>query len=103
MKKGYKFTRKRHPKRAIMATILGVISLVSLVMVVYISFINNGGSVASPGVTGLLITLFSLTGFFLSGVTFFEPERYLLFPVLGITFNTLALAGISLVLYVGTI
>lgn len=102
-RQGYKFTRKRHPKRAIMSTVLGVISLAALIVVIYISYVNNGGSVASPGFTGLLITLFSLTGFCLSGVTFFESERYLLFPVIGITLNSLALIGISIVLYVGTI
>lgn len=100
---GYKFTRKVHPKRAIMSTVLGAISLVALVAVVYISFANNGASIASPGVTGLLITLFSITGFGLAGVTFFEPERYLLFPIIGITLNSLALIGISIVLYAGTI
>ena len=100
---GYKFTKKVHPKRAIMATILGAISLIALFAVIYISFLNNGASIASPGMTGLLITLFSIVGFGLAGVTFFEPERYLLFPILGITLNSLALIGISLVLYVGTI
>ena len=102
-KQGYKFTRKVHPKRAIMSVVLGVVSLIALVALVYISFLNNGASVASPGVTGILITLFSITGFGLAGVTFFEPERYLLFPVLGITLNSLALIGISVVLYAGTI
>jgi len=101
-KQGYKFTRKRHPKRAIMSAILGIISLIALILVVYISFMNNGASIASPGVTGILITLFSVVGFGLAGVTFFEPERYLLFPIIGITLNTLALIGISVVLYVGT-
>ncbi|MBO7386555.1 MAG: hypothetical protein J6U15_02005 [Lachnospiraceae bacterium] len=102
-RQGYKFTKKVHPKRAIMATILGAISLIALFAVIYISFLNNGASVASPGMTGLLITLFSIVGFGLAGVTFFEPERYLLFPILGITLNSLALIGISMVLYVGTL
>ena len=102
-RQGYKFTRKVHPRRAIMSAILGAISLIALILVVYISYANNGASVASPGITGLLITLFSLTGFALAGITFFEPERNLLFPILGITLNSLALIGISIVLYAGTL
>lgn len=96
---GYKFTRKRHPKRAIMATILGVISLVSFSTVVYISYVNQGVMVASPGMTGVLITLFSVVGFVLSGITIFEKERYLLFPVLGLILNIVSLGGVSILLY----
>ena len=51
--------------------------------------------------TGLLITVFSLTGLVLGILTVMEKERYLFFPVMGILLNTASLAGISIILYAG--
>lgn len=98
---GYKFTNRKHPKRAIMGTILGTISLVSLCLVIYLSYANGGTNPGSAGMTGLLITLFSLTGIILGVITIMERERYILFPVLAIVLNIIALGGISLILYAG--
>lgn len=99
----YKFTNRKHPKRAVMGTILGVISLVSLGLVIYLSYINGGTNPGSAGMTGLLITLFSMTGLVLGIITVMERERYPLFPVLAIVLNIAALSGISLILYAGAI
>lgn len=100
-KSGYMFTNKRHPKRAVMATILGVISLVSLFFLVYLSYANQGNNPGSAGLTGLFITLFSITGLMLGILTLLEKDRYLLFPVLATLLNVLALGGMSLILYAG--
>lgn len=98
---GYKFTNRKHPNRAIMGTILGIISLVSLCIVIYLSYANGGNNPGSAGMTGILITLFSLTGLVLGGITVMERDRYPLFPVLAIVINVLDLGGISLILYAG--
>lgn len=100
-KSGYMFTNRKHPTRAVMATILGCISLISLVLVVYFSYLTKGMGYGSTGMTGFLITLFSAVGLLLGILTVMEKERYLLFPVLGILLNLIALAGISLILYAG--
>lgn len=100
-KSSYMFTNRRHPERAIMGTILGVISLAALIAVVYISYLHKGIGSGSTGMTGLLITLFSVTGLILGILTLLERERYLVFPVLAVVFNVLALAGISVILYAG--
>lgn len=100
-KSGYMFTNRKHPARAVMATILGCISLISLVLVVYFSYLTKGTGFGSTGMTGFLITLFSAVGLLLGILTVMEKERYLLFPVLGIFLNLIALAGISLILYAG--
>lgn len=100
-KSGYMFTNRKHPKRAVMATILGCISLISLVLVIYLSYLTNGSGYGSTGMTGFFITLFSAVGLLLGILTVMEKERYLLFPVLGIVLNLVALAGISLILYAG--
>lgn len=102
-KSGYMFTNRRHSKRAIMSTILGCISMVSLISIIYLSYLRKGAHLGSTGMTGLLITLFSMTGLILGVITMMEKERYRIFPVLGIVLNLLDLAGISLVLYAGAI
>ena len=99
---GYMFTNRKHPKRAIMGTILGIISLLSLFFVIYLSYVNAGANPGSAGLTGLLITLFALVGLILGVMTVMERDRYPLFPVLAIVLNTIALGGISLILYAGT-
>lgn len=100
-KSGYKFTNRRHPKRAIMSVILGSISLLSLIAVIYISYLNRGQGGGSVGMTGIFITLFSVIGLILGLATVTERDRYLVFPIIGIVFNVLALGGISLILYAG--
>lgn len=100
---GYKFTNRRHSKRAIMGMILGIISLLSLVWVIYLSYANNGVNPGSAGMTGLLITVFSMVGLILGVITITERDRYPLFSILAIVFNVIALGGISLILYAGAI
>lgn len=100
-KKDYIFTNKRHSQRAVMSTILGVISLLSLIVVVYLSYARAGGIPAGYGVTGFLVAVFSIVGLVLGIVTVVEKDRYRLFPCLGILFNLLALSGIGLVVYAG--
>ncbi len=100
-RRNYIFTNKKHSLRAIMATILGIISLLSLAVAVYLTYLHDGAAHAGYGVTGLLATLFSLTGLLLGIVTEREKEYYRLFPRLAILLNLLALAGISLILYFG--
>ena len=100
-RRSYKFTNRIHPKRAIMGTILGIISLVSLCVVIYMSYANGGTNPGSAGMTGILITLFSITGLILGIITTIERDRYPLFPVLAIILNIIALGGISLILYAG--
>lgn len=100
-KSGYMFTNRKHPKRAVMATILGCISLLSLAAVIYLSYSTQGAGYGSTGMTGILITVFSLTGLVLGILTVMEKERYLFFPVMGILLNTASLAGISIILYAG--
>lgn len=101
-KRNYIFTNKKNSERAIMATILGVISCVSLGIVVYLTYLNNGQAPAGYGVTGLLATIFSLTGLGLGIVTVREKNYYRLFPILGIVLNLAALAFVSLILYMGS-
>lgn len=100
-RKGYIFTNKKHSDKAIMSAILGVISTGSLAAVVFLTYLNGGNAPAGYGVTGILVTIFSVIGLILGIMTVREKDSYHLFPWLGILFNLLALCGISLVLYMG--
>ncbi len=98
---GYIFTNKRQSNRAIMATILGVISLLSIGAVVYLTFMQKGNAPISYGLTGLLTMIMSLVGLVLGIVTVLEKNYYKLFPTLGIVLNLLALVGVGFIVYAG--
>lgn len=100
-KQNYIFTNKRHSNRAVMSTILGVISVLSLATVIYLTYVQAGEAPAGYGVTGLLVTIFSMIGLILGVVTVREKDRYKFFPCMGILWNTVALIGIGLVVYAG--
>lgn len=100
-KKNYIFTNKKHAEKAIMATILGIISTISLVVVIYLTYIKAGQAPANYGLTGLLIVIFSIVGLLLGIVSVTEKDRFKLFPTIGIILNGVALIGIGLVVYAG--
>ena len=84
-----------------MSMILGVISLVSMIIVIYLTYKNGGEAKGGYGVTGLLATIFSLTGLVLGIITLKEKENYKLFPFLGTILNSVVLIGIGFLLYLG--
>ena len=100
-RKGYIFTNKKHSNRAVMATILGVISLLSLGIVVFRAYLSGGEATVGFGFTGLLAMIFSVIGLCLGVVTVREKDYYRLFPVMGIILNLLSLGSLSLILYAG--
>lgn len=101
-RRNYIFTNKKHSQRAIMSTILGMISTISLGIVVYLTYLRNGEATVGYGVTGLLATIFSIIGLMLGILTVRVKEYYRLFPWLGIILNLIALGCISFLLYWGS-
>lgn len=101
MRKNYIFTNKKHSYRAIMATILGMISLISLIIVVFMTYRDAGEACVGYGFTGLFATVFSMIGLGLGIVTFRNKNYYRLFPVMGTMLNLAVLGGISFILYIG--
>ena len=102
MKRKYIYTNKRHSNRAIMSTILGILSNASLAAVIYLSFLKGGDIPPGYGVTGLLAVIFSLTGFYLGVATVRDKAYYRLFPCLGILLNVIALGMSAFIVYVAT-
>lgn len=101
-RRNYIFTNKKHSQRAIMSTILGIISTASLGIVVYLTYLQDGQATVGYGVTGLLATLFSVVGLGLGIVTIRDKNYYRLFPWLGVILNLVALGSISGMLYLGS-
>ncbi len=101
-RRNYIFTNKRHSQRAIMSTILGIISTASLGIVVYLTYLEKGQATVGYGVTGLLATIFSIAGLMLGVMTVRVKEYYRLFPWMGIMLNLIALGSISFMLYFGS-
>lgn len=91
-RKNYIFTNRKHSERAIMSTVLGVISNASLGIVLYLSYLSGGNVPLSYGLTGLLAALFSLVGLVMGLFTVRERDMFKLFPILGILLNLAALS-----------
>ncbi len=100
-RKNFIFTNKKHSERAIMGTILGVISLVSMGIVIFLSYQKNGETPVSYGLTGLLATIFSMIGLILGILTLQEKENFRLFPWLSTILNVLVLSVMGFLLYAG--
>jgi len=102
-KRNYIFTNRKHSNRAIMSTILGMISILSLAAVVQLTYLRDGEATVGYGVTGLLATIFSLVGLGLGIATIREKNYYRFFPRLGVVLNLLVLGSIGFMLYFGSI
>lgn len=100
-RKSYKFTNRKHSEKAIMASILGVISLISLSAVIFLSYRHGGETHAGYGISGLLATIFSIVGLILGITTAREMNNFRFFPLAGIILNGLSLGMIAFLLYVG--
>ena len=95
------FTNKKHSERAIMATILGLISNASIGIVIYLTYLNDGNAPISYGLTGLLATIYAIIGLILGMLTSQEQDRFPVFKVLGILLNLIALGIMMFVVQLG--
>lgn len=99
----YIFTNKKHSQQAIMSVILGVISLGSMAACIYLSYLEGGVMHGGYGVAGVLAMLYSIAGLILGILPLQDKNNYRFFPIVGIVLNVLSLAGLSLLLYLGTL
>lgn len=100
-KKHYIFTDKKNPPRAVMSSILGVISLTAIAFVIAMTFRTQGSAKSGYGAGLFLATLFSLAGVVLGVLAKTEKDKFYFFCYLGIFLNLLALGAISFILYAG--
>ncbi len=102
MRRNYKFTNKKHPRRAIASTILGTVSLLSMGAVIYLSFMGNGGTRPGYGLTGLLAVCFTLVGVIIGLLSLREKDCFHVFGWLGTILNLLVLVGTGYLFSLGT-
>lgn len=100
-KKHYIFTDKKNPPRAVMSTILGIISIASIIIVVFLTFRAGGVAKRQYGTSLLLALIFSMIGEVLGVLSKTEKDMFYFFSYLGIVLNLLAIAAISVILYAG--
>lgn len=100
-KKHYIFTDKKNPPRAVMSSILGVISLSAIAAVTTLSFQAQGAAKSEYGASLFLAMIFSFVGIVLGVLAKSEKDKFYFFCYLGIFLNLLALCAISFILYAG--
>lgn len=101
MIKGYKFTKKKNPMRAIFASALGCISVVSICIVIYLAYMNKGVVPMQYANAVFLSYLFCVAGIVLSIQSIIKKDIYKFFPVLGITLNSIGIIMSVFILYMG--
>ena len=101
-RRSYKFTNKTHSQMGIMSFVFGILSLTSFVLVVYLSYKSAGEVPGGYGVTGLLVTVFSIVGVTLAALNLRQKECYKIFSAIGLVLNLCALSGISGILYIAS-
>lgn len=88
---GYKFSNKQHSGKGILSTGFGAASLALLIALIVIASKMRGRGSIYLGSVGLVSMVFSLIGLVIGITSFFEPEKYKLFPRLGSIFNLVML------------
>ncbi len=100
-KSGYIFTNKKHPEKAVMSSVLGLLSLVAITLSIYYSFKSGGQADFKYGTVILLTLIFSIAGMILGVLSRFEKDKFYLFSYIGILLNFITLVAISFILYAG--
>jgi hypothetical protein len=76
---------------------------VSICIAVHLTYRNNGQALLQYGAAVLLALIYSLIGIILGIRSIREPDIFRLFPILGITFNIIAIIAVGAILYFGGI
>ena len=79
-RRSYKFTEKKHSKRAIVSFSMAAISLITYLTFVYLSYQAAGQLSAYFGAFGVLAMLVAMVAVGLSITTLKEEDSFMLFP-----------------------
>lgn len=101
MAKKYLFTDKKHSPKAIMSTVLGLITNTAIGYAIYSTYTIGGIATQRLGSTGAVILFMSTVGLILGYISKANADEFHLFSHLGIILNLIALLGVSMVLYAG--
>ena len=89
-RRSYKFTEKKHSKRAIISFGIAMSTLVTYVVFVYLSYQAAGQLSAYYGAFGVLAMLVAIVSVGLSITTLKEEDSFMLFPRLALVTSVLS-------------
>lgn len=96
-RRSYKFTEKKHSKKAIIVWFLSVLTLVAYLLFIFLSYKTAGQLSAYYGAFGVLTMLFAVVVMCISFTTTKEEDTFLLFPRMAVATSVFAT-----VLWIGT-
>ncbi len=99
---GLRLTDKKHPRSAVAATGLAVLSLAIFAVICFMSGESRGQSGIEAGVIGLLCFVISIVGFILSWLSLGMDNIRTLFPSIGVVTNGLLVLFYLIVYILGT-
>lgn len=99
-KRTFIFTNRKHPQKGVMSTVLGIISATFLGLVIYGAYEAKGETIPRYGTCTLFVFILAMAGLVLGMISKNEPDRYKIFPWLGILLNGGALAVIVVITYI---
>lgn len=88
-KRKVKFSDKKHSVKGITSLIIGIISITLLMVLFYFSALVDGRGGTSLGIIGMLILIFSITGFVLGYQAYKEKDIFYGAPIVGTILNGL--------------
>lgn len=99
---GLRLTDKKHPREAMIATAMGIVSIVVFGVLCFMSGESRGTSGIEAGIAGVLCFLTSITGFITSWISLHKENIRPLFPTIGVIVNGLTVLFYLLVYIWGT-
>lgn len=99
---GLRLTDKKHPKGAILSTILAVISIGIFALLCFLSGESNGNSGLEAGILGILCFCISIAGFILAWISLHQENIRPFFPTIGALANGLMMLFYLMVYIWGT-
>ena len=84
-----------------MSTVFGLLSFGTYLLCIFLSYLHAGSGATRLATAAFFATVFMVVGFILGIFAIQEEDRFALFKVLGMLFNSLALLSLSAILYAG--
>lgn len=97
----FMFTDNRHPSSGILSVILGVLALTGIIVAIVRTWRGGGTAGGTVTIGALLCALYAVAGLALGIRARFSRNVFLIFPKLGIFFNTVAIISLAGLYYLG--
>ena len=89
-RRSYKFTEKKHSKKAIVVWLLAMLTLIAYLLFIFLSYKTAGQLSTYYGAFGVLTMLLAVVVMCVSFTTIKEEDTFLLFPRMAVATSVLA-------------